>query len=310
MPTLIEWTDETWNPVTGCDRISPGCKRCYAKSLHDMRHKAHLNGKAMPKQYHEPFEHVHCWPDRLEIPLHWRAPRLCFVNSMSDLFHEDVDPFFIAEVFDVILRCPHITFQALTKRAKQLLLVMNVLAGVSKRPDYPSKMFPPPNFWPGVSVENKKYLDRIDVLRQVPAALRMVSFEPLLEDLGEVNLEGIGWAIVGGESGPGARPMRPDWARSLRDQCIAAGVPFFFKQWGEWLPAGCDGATRVLNASDCAIRVGKKKAGRQLDGREWNEFPKPYPGHQVVRLPTARPPEMIHLEEGEQVSLTEGKRTY
>jgi protein gp37 len=274
MSTTIEWTDETWNPVTGCSKVSPGCRLCYAKVLHDMRHQAHLNGRKMPAQYHEPFEHVQCWPNRLGIPLGWRRPRLCFVNSMSDLFHRDVPAAFIERVFKVMANCPQHTFQILTKRSTRLFCqrVLRV---------------PLPNVWLGVSVESKKYLARIDDLRQVPAAVRMVSFEPLLEDLEEVNLQGIGWAIVGGESGRDARPMHPDWVRSLRDQCIAQGVPFFFKQWGEWLPPGCDGSPDVrlqhLNASDDFVRVGKKHAGRLLDTREWREFPKPYPGHEVVR---------------------------
>jgi len=270
MSTTIEWTDETWNPVTGCDKISPGCKFCYAKALHDMRHQAFLNGKKMPEQYHVPFEVVKCHPDRLEVPLHWRAPRLCFINSMADLFHEDVPSAFIRDVLYTVSLTRHITYQALTKRADRLLDFFLRHA---------SWAFPL-NFWPGVSVESKQYLYRLDLLRQVPAAVRMVSFEPLLEDLGEVNLQGIGWAIVGGESGRGARPMHPDWVRSLRDQCIAQGVPFFFKQWGEWTPA----ITAKRGADAYFIRAGKKRAGHLLDGREWRQFPKPYPGHEVIRM--------------------------
>jgi protein gp37 len=306
--TLIEWTDMTWNPITGCDRISPGCKNCYAKRLHDMRHKAYLNGKKMPLQYAEPFEHVHCWPDRLEIPLRWRAPRLIFVNSGADIFHEDVPVDFLAPIFVRMWHAREHTFQFLTKRAERMLafywncgawqgyMTHNGHAPCSYGGDgeiVGPQQWPLPNVWPGVSVESKKYLWRLDDLRQIPAPIRMVSFEPLLEDLGTVNLQGIGWAIVGGESGPGARPMHPDWARSLRDQCVAAGVPFFFKQWGEWadidqmsegLAEQIDAAENLAGNSQRSFRVGKKKAGRQLDGREWNEFPKPYPGHQVVRL--------------------------
>lgn len=295
MATSIEWTDETWNPVTGCDKISPGCKHCYAKALHDMRHQAFLNGVKMPEQYSVPFETVKCWPKRLDIPLHWRAPRLCFVNSMSDLFHEDVPFEFISQVLYIASITPHITYQALTKRADRMLEYCRFTAERAKGAEGSngkSSAFsaisalnalrgPLSNFWPGVSVESKRYLYRLDHLRQVPAAVRMVSFEPLLEDLGEVNLEGIGWAIVGGESGrdKDVRPMHPDWVRSLRDQCLAAGVPFFFKQWGEWTPA----ISAKRGADAYFLRAGKKHAGRLLDGREWNEFPKP-PGHKVVRL--------------------------
>ena len=300
MSTTIEWTDETWNPVTGCDKISPGCKHCYAKALHDMRHRAFLNGKKMPEQYHVPFEKVQCWHARLDIPLHWRAPRMVFVNSMSDLFHEDVPEEFIRAVFTVMRNAQQHSFQVLTKRAARMLEIVGTWQrnGLILREGHGCVL---PNVWPGVSVESKKYLPRLDYLRETPATLRMVSFEPLLEDLGKVNLEGIGWAIVGGESGKDARPMHPDWARSLRDQCLTAGVPFFFKQWGEWempirsehngggiflRPDGVwgqqgdwwDGKAAAMN------RVGKKAAGALLDGREWREFPKSYPGHQVIRL--------------------------
>ena len=291
--TTIEWTDETWNPVTGCEKISPGCKHCYAKALHDMRHQAFLNGKNMPAQYAAPFESVRLWPERLKIPLRWRAPRLCFVNSMSDLFHEDVPLAFIDDVLEVIHATPHITYQVLTKRAERLerglygqegAYFARTLGGG----DYLA------NLWIGVSVEDKKHLDRLEYLRAIEAAVRMVSFDPLLEDLGKVNLQGIGWAIAGGESGRGAgvRPMHPDWVRSLRDQCLDQGVPFFFKQWGEWAPLeqfrpGDKADKGVLffpGIDHCFQRAGKKHAGALLDGREWREFPKPYPGHAVVRL--------------------------
>jgi protein gp37 len=284
MSTTIEWTDETWNPVTGCDRISPGCAHCYAKSLHDMRHRAHLNGKRMPLQYHEPFEHVHCWPERLEIPLHWRAPRLCFVNSGADIFHEDVDFPFLGMIYAHMAIAHWHTFQFLTKRPERML------EWYSEAPKHPNFFrvaagrsaclpWPLPNVWPGVSVESKKYLYRLDLLRQVPAPVRMVSFEPLLEDLGTVNLDGIGWAIVGGESGVAGRPFNLAWAESLRDQCKAADVPFFMKQVGSF-PVR-DRPEKIT------WQLGDRKGG---DPSEWpeglrvREFPKPYPGHQVVRL--------------------------
>jgi protein gp37 len=281
--TTIEWTDETWNPVTGCDKISPGCKHCYAKALHDMRHQAFLNGVKMPEQYSVPFETVKCWEKRLDIPLHWRAPRMCFINSMADLFHEDVPFEFISQALATVCLTPHITYQSLTKRADRMLDFFQwvVTAAIPRRSLRVGIQHGPLlNFWPGVSIESEKYLYRLDLLRQVPAAVRMVSFEPLLEDLGEVNLQGIGWAIVGGESGRGARPCHPDWVRSLRDQCVAQGVPFFFKQWGEWAPA----ITAKRGADAYFMRAGKKNAGALLDSREWREFPKPYPGHEVIRL--------------------------
>jgi protein gp37 len=235
----------------------------------------------------------------LEIPLHWRAPRLCFVNSGADLFHEDVDFRFLAEIYAHVYLAERHTFQFLTKRPEAMLrwykgqpqtMTVEAISEIGEKKFHWG--WPLLNLWPGVSVESKKYLYRLDLLRQVPAPVRMVSFEPLLEDLGEVNLQGIGWAIVGGESGPGARPMHPDWARSLRDQCVAAGVPFFFKQWGEWAAPFYEGQYSkskylwqpIMGERGELVRVGKKKAGRLLDGREWNEFPKPYPGHEVVRL--------------------------
>jgi len=315
LSTTIEWTDETWNPVTGCTKVSPGCRLCYAKQLHDMRHQAHLNGKRMPAQYHEPFERVQCWPNRLAIPLGWRAPRLCFVNSMSDLFHEDVPFDFISQVLLRMALTPQHTYQVLTKRPLRMLEYFQSdfhhrvteaqrtfasvtdpsshrdlagndgtnLAKDSRSPCLCGSVVkdPLPNLWPGVSVEKKKYLGRLDVLRQVPAAVRKVSFEPLLEDLGEVDLQGIGWAIVGGESGRGARPFEINWANNLRIQCKEQQVPFFLKQWG----------------SD-ARSAGEQIAYRDSKGgdlTEWpahlrvREFPKPYPGHQVVRKANRQP---------------------
>ena len=305
MSTTIEWTDETLNPITGCDKISPGCKLCYAKKLHDMRYQAFLNGKDMPEQYSVPFEVVRLWPKRLEIPLHWRAGRMCFLNSMADLFHQDVPFEFIQDVLYMVAMTSHVTYQSLTKRADRMVEFFSWLQ--TRSGEKPSrgwlgqclaKRIPLPNFWPGVSVESKKYLYRLDRLRDVPAAVRMVSFAPLLEDLGKVNLQGIGWAIAEGESTPSARPMHPAWVRSLRDQSVEAGVPFFFKQWGEWTrwepgrPANKvkymrrDGTLSDYDPgfAEPMMRAGKKHAGAVLDGREWREFPKPYPGHEVIRL--------------------------
>jgi protein gp37 len=318
MSTTIEWTDETWNPVTGCTKTSPGCRLCYAKALHDMRHKAHLNGKAMPRQYDEPFERVQCWPNRLEIPLSWKAPRLCFVNSMSDLFHEDVPFDFISQVLFRMTLTPQHTYQALTKRALRMLEYFTGERWKTQGSIAEMWRWPLPNFWPGVSVEKKKYLGRIDTLRQVPAAVRMVSFEPLLEDLGEVNLQGIGWAIIGGMSGPRSQldPMHVAWVRYLIQQCDEQGVPVFVKQmgglpcdWADYIPKFWPKGTRygaglvskclttrrrpAAGMGDWANRAGTfillndPKGG---DPAEWpedlrrREFPKPYPGHQMVRM--------------------------
>ncbi|MFN3242151.1 MAG: DUF5131 family protein [Planctomycetota bacterium] len=230
--STIEWTNATWNPVTGCTKTSPGCKHCYAermaRRLQAMGQANYARGFQLTLQEH-----------MLDIPLRWRKPRLVFVNSMSDLFHKDVPTSFIQRVFRTMEQAPQHTFQVLTKRADRLREVA---------PQLPW----PENVWMGVSVENADYLDRIDDLRTVPANVRFLSLEPLLGPLTEIDLTGIGWAIVGGESGPGARAMDPEWVRDLRDACAVGGVPFFFKQWGG---------------------TNKKKAGRLLDGRIWDEMP-------------------------------------
>ena len=229
----IEWTESTWNPVTGCSKISLGCRHCYAERmagrLHAMGNPRYRNG------FHVTLHH-----DQVELPLRWTKPQMIFVNSMSDLFHRDVPADFIAQVFDVMARASHHTFQVLTKRAKRLAALASSLPW-------------PENVWLGVSVETAEYLWRIDCLREVPVAVRFLSLEPLLGPIRELRLEGINWVIVGGESGPGARPMRVEWAQSVRDQYLAAGVPFFFKQWGG---------------------VQRTKAGRRLDGRTWDQYPK------------------------------------
>ena len=229
----IEWTDATWNPVTGCNKVSPGCKFCYAERL---SHRLKATGMA---KYRNGFD-VTLHPDTLEIPLHWRKPRTIFVNSMSDLFHDDVPDEFVHDVFDVMERGDWHRYQVLTKRPERV-------ASLNSELPWPEQV------WLGVSVESKGYVHRIDVLRETDAAVKFLSLEPLLGSLPELNLDGIDWVIVGGESGPGARRMDGDWARDIRDQCLAAGVPFHFKQWGG---------------------VFKKKYGRVLDDRTWDEMPR------------------------------------
>ena len=228
----IEWTESTWNPVTGCTKISPGCENCYAERMA-------LRLRAMgTEKYARGFE-LALHEDTLDAPLRWRKPQLVFVNSMSDLFHRDVSIEFIQRVFDVMCRASWHTFQVLTKRSGRL-------ARIAHEIDWP------PNVWMGVSVESDDYCFRIDDLRRVGAQVRFLSLEPLLGPLPNLDLRDIHWVIVGGESGPGARPIEEDWVTDIRKQCNAASVPFFFKQWGG---------------------VNKKKAGRQLDGRTWDELP-------------------------------------
>ncbi|WP_433474928.1 DUF5131 family protein [Spirillospora sp. CA-142024] len=239
--SAIEWTEATWNPTTGCDRISAGCDHCYAltlaKRLKAMGHpKYQADGD--PRTSGPGFA-LTTHPDALRLPYRWRAPRTVFVNSMSDLFHAQVPKTFIHEVFAVMADTPRHTYQVLTKRARRLRL----LAG-----DLPW----PANVWMGVSVEDRSQVHRIDDLRAVPAAVRFLSLEPLLGPLPGLDLNEVGWVIAGGESGPGHRPMDPGWVREIRDQCTDAGVPFFFKQWG--------GAT-------------PKARGRELDGQLWDQMP-------------------------------------
>lgn len=235
----IEWTEATWNPVTGCSKVSPGCAHCYAE-----RFAEHFRGVSG-----HPFERgfdVQVRAERLRQPLDWKRPRRIFVNSMSDLFHEDVPDEFVAQVFGVIAEAERHAFQLLTKRPECALRLAPKLPW-------------PDNLWFGVSVENRRWTHRVDVLREIPAALRFLSCEPLLGPLDALDLAGVHWVIAGGESGPGARRPKPEWFRSLRDQCAAAQTPFFFKQWGAFNEAG--------------RRVGKKAAGRELDGEAWNGMP-------------------------------------
>jgi protein gp37 len=235
--TSIEWADASWNPVRGCTKISPGCKHCYAETFAE-------RFRGVPGHPYEQGFDLKLIPGKLADPLRWPSPRMVFVNSMSDLFHKDIPEPYIRSVVDVMLRADWHTYQVLTKRADRLRSLLSGPMLDAARAEH---------IWWGVSVEDRKYgLPRVDHLRASPAAVRMLSVEPLLEDLGAIDLTGISWVIAGGESGPGARPMHPDWARSLRDRCEASGTAFFFKQWG---------GTR------------KARAGRQLDGRSHDDIP-------------------------------------
>lgn len=365
--SLIEWTDETWNPVTGCTKVSAGCKYCYAE-----RAWSRLSAKGMPYEGRA-FTDVQCHPERLEQPLRWKKPRRVFVNSMSDLFHEDVPFEFIAAVFGVMSVATRHTFQILTKRPQRMLewfdwanqsaSPIECMCAWSARAylleqnvkDYPFALeglaeslighrWPRPNVWLGISAEDQATAEeRIPLLLQTPAAVRFVSLEPLLgpvdlerilwpekgghrvdvlrggywnkagittfgpsAELGQTmggftnhsDMQTIDWVIVGGESGPKARPMHPDWVRDIRDQCVEATVPFFFKQWGEWAvtydrdrddpdwrrcPKSDGPSGRYINLAggfgfhgdrvSYTRRIGKKAAGRELDGRTWEEYP-------------------------------------
>ena len=305
----IEWTEATWNPVTGCTKVSPGCDHCYAETIVERFH-----GKGS-------FAVVNRSEEKLYLPLKWRRPRRVFVNSMSDLFHDDVPDGFINRVWLTMARTPQHTYQVLTKRHGRMRALLS-------RPSFADNLrdmvhgltWPLPNVWLGVSVENQEWADiRIPALLETPAAVRWLSCEPLLGPLDVTpwatpRPDGVDWVVVGGESGHGARPMHPDWPRSLRDQCSAAGVAFFFKQHGEWEPIGplyplgddddpdpyddahmeavhlevIEKRTVVQLERDGYIaeghqpgdprtwlmgRVGKKRAGRELDGRTWDEYP-------------------------------------
>ena len=230
----IEWTEMTWNPVTGCDKVSDGCRYCYAESF-ARRLQAMGNDK-----YRDGFK-LTLHPDVLQEPFRWKKPRVVFVNSMSDLFHKDVPVDYIRDVFEVMRQNPQHVFQVLTKRADVLRYY-----------DSEDQLFWPHNVWMGVSVENARNIDRIDLLRQTRAKVKFLSCEPLLGPLSSMNLDGIDWVIVGGESGRRARTIDPEWVQEIREQCLAANVPFFFKQWGG---------------------TNKKKSGRMLDGRVWDQTP-------------------------------------
>jgi protein gp37 len=232
--SAIEWTEATWNPVTGCDQVSPGCAHCYAKTFAE-------RWRGIPGHHYEQGFDLRLWPERLEQPLSWKRPRRIFVNSMSDLFHEDIPDEYVAEVFAVMEKANHHVFQVLTKREGRLLELA---------PELPW----PSNVWMGVSIENRRFVHRADALREVPATVRFISAEPLLGRLEGLDLVEIDWLIAGGESGPGHRRPDPAWVLDLRDQCIDDGVAFFFKQWGGRTP---------------------KAGGRDLEGRTWDEYPEP-----------------------------------
>lgn len=314
--TSIEWTDQTWNPITGCTKVSPGCDHCYAENI------AHrFDGT---KAYPNGFD-VTLRPERLRQPMSWRKPRRVFVNSMSDLFHDSIPDGFIGSVFDTMALAPQHTFQILTKRPGRMRSLLTKWAGAAADSPHAAASFrrndmmwcepsvwPLPNVWLGVSVENQKWADvRIPQLLATPAAVRFISAEPLLGPVEPWHSHcpthdfaggmctfscperrQVDWIIAGGESGHGARPMHPDWVRGLRDWCVDSDVPFLYKQWGEWAMAGPDDlAARdevYLDAETGAgtfyvnryrpgvqhlIRVGKKNAGRELDGRIWDQFP-------------------------------------
>lgn len=313
----IEWTEETWNPVTGCTRVSEGCRNCYIERTPPMR----MTHRRFDSPDIGATTGVQLHPERLGKPLEWRKPRRVFVNSMSDLFHDDVPDEYIAKVFGIMGHAERHTFQLLTKRTARMRALLNserfrelVFTQVSvELPDIMGDGWPLPNVWIGTSVESQKWADiRISQLIDTPAAVRWISAEPLLGPVnlakwlpGECNCVSqpfgglldavhwrgcpalkarwLDWVVVGGETGPGARSMDPVWARTMRDQCTGAGVPFFFKQWGDYVTADQmpPDTFRDVDAlhnlstyrAETQWHVGKKHAGRQLDGREWNEYP-------------------------------------
>jgi protein gp37 len=239
--SAIEWTEATWNPVTGCHQISPGCAHCYAKTFAE-------RWRGIPGHHYEQGFDLRLWPERLTQPLRWRRPRMIFVNSMSDLLHEGIPDDYVAEVFEVMKHASQHTFQILTKRHERLVELADELPW-------------PPNVWMGVSIENRRFVQRADYLRQVPAAVRFISAEPLLGRLEGLDLTGIDWLIAGGESGHRHRPVRAKWVIELRELCAKHDVAFFFKQWGGRTP---------------------KAGGRLLDGRTWDELPTPRDDRAVV----------------------------
>ena len=239
--SAIEWTESTWNPVTGCTQVSPGCEHCYALTFAE-------RFRGVPGHPYEGGFDLTLRPNRLELPLRWREPRVVFVNSMSDLFHHKVPDEFIQQVFETMRVADWHTFQVLTKRPGRAARMVNALPW-------------PSNVWVGTSIESARYLWRADHLREVPAPVRFLSCEPLLGPLSSLDLRGIGWVIAGGESGVGFRPPKAEWVREIRDLCLGADVPFFFKQWGGRYP---------------------KNGGRELDGRIWSDTPLPRASAAVI----------------------------
>ncbi len=245
----IEWTDQTWNPITGCSKISPGCENCYAERFAN-RLKSMLDSGNQYKNSVDSNGHwtgeITCVESSLKKPFHWQKPRRVFVNSMSDMFHPQVPLDFIKKIFEVMNKCDQHLFQVLTKRAKRM-------AKLSTEFEWTKQI------WAGVSIENNDFIERIDKLREVPSKIKFISFEPLLGPVKDLNIEGIDWVIVGGESGNGARPMDPEWVLDIFEECQKQNVSFFFKQWGAYGP---DGKKRS-----------KKENGREFKGEVWNEFP-------------------------------------
>jgi protein gp37 len=243
--SAIEWTNATWNPITGCTRVSPGCDHCYALTFAE-------RFRGVPGHPYEQGFDLKLWPERLALPFKWKKPRRIFVNSMSDLFHKDIPDSFILDVFSTMVSANQHIYQVLTKRPSRLTntgltqKISDTILRITGNPEWPS------NIWLGVSVETSAYAWRIDALRQVPAAIRFISAEPLLGPLNNLKLDGIHWLISGGESGPGYRKCDPDWVRNLRDQCVRENVAFFHKQWGGRTP---------------------KANGRLLDGKTWDQYP-------------------------------------
>lgn len=301
--TTIEWTDATWNPVTGCTKISAGCDHCYAETFAE-------RFRGTTGHYFENGFDVQLRPDKLDAPRHWKKPRKVFVNSMSDLFHDDVPEDYIAQVWTVMAATPQHTYQILTKRHARMRSVVRRIAWrtatteerqrgvrgsvayVQPNEDLNDHLGAPrvlPNVWLGVSTENQRWADiRITALLETPTAIRWISAEPLLGPIDLLAYTDLDWVVVGGESGPGARPMHPHWARALRDQCAFFDIPFLFKQWGAWAPNGARGLVlSTSNRRECLVgpalddlghreiveRVGKGRAGRELDGATWDQYP-------------------------------------
>ena len=243
--SAIEWTNATWNPVTGCTRVSPGCDHCYAMTFAE-------RFRGVPNHPYEQGFDLKLWPERLELPSQWKKPRRIFVNSMSDLFHQDVPDDFILDVFATMVKSDQHIYQVLTKRPSRLVNTSLTEKITQRIYQLTGNQNWPAHIWLGVSVETIGYAWRVDALRKIPAAIRFISAEPLLGPLDDLKLDSIHWLISGGESGAGHRPCNPDWVRTLRDKCIAQEVAFFHKQWGGRTP---------------------KVGGRLLDGRTWDEFP-------------------------------------